>query len=76
MNNREKLKPALRIMIFVVALPGIFLIALQFLSLYLDGMGAEISEFPIVYGSLAMFLSLVSLAGRLPSFLASKLNVE
>lgn len=68
MNESEKLRPQHRVLLLIPAIPGIFFIATQIWSFYLDGTNAEIDLLFSLYGLASIYLLWVVITGRAPKF--------
>lgn len=63
------MSPAIRIMLLIVSLPGLALGVVQIYNWYHQGLSAEFDLLSFVFGCLSVYLMLLVLRGKSPSFL-------
>jgi hypothetical protein len=70
MNEKGILKPQHRVLLLIPAIPGLFFIAIQIWSFYLDGMNAEFSLLFSTYGLVSLYIIWHVITGKGPKFLS------
>lgn|GEM_PF-7094752 len=59
----------IRILLCIVAIPGIVLLVMQGFSFYLEGWNAQLDSTSLIYGSVSCYLVYLVFSGKNPSFL-------
>jgi hypothetical protein len=70
MDEKGILKPQHRVLLLIPAIPGLFFIAFQLWSFYLEGTNAEFSFLFGTYGMVSLYIIWHVITGKAPKFLS------
>ena len=59
----------IRVLLFIVSIPFVFLLGTQVFAWYLEGLAAGIDLFALIFGGLGTYALFLAITGKKPSFM-------